>query len=185
VRIIGGQWRGRVLQFAGSDELRPTGDRMRETLFNWLQFELHGKRCLDLFAGSGALGFEAASRGAAELVLVEPQTQAVASLRENVALLGSEGVSVSATNAANYLRAADRPFDVVFLDPPFARELLAEAVDLLDSRALLSPSAWIYIEQPRDRLLPALPDSWLLHREKAQGQVVGRLYRHEKCCTAT
>lgn len=184
MRIIGGEWRGRWLEFSGSGELRPTGDRMRETLFNWLQFELHGKRCLDLFAGSGALGFEAASRGAAEVVLVEPHPAAAGALKGNIERLGAGKLQLIRQRAEDFLATTPAGFDVVFLDPPFSRDLLAEVFAALQA-GWLNPGAWIYVEQPRDTQLPETPAEWALHREKPQGQVSARLFRREICCTAT
>ena len=120
VRIIGGEWRSRILRFPAGASLRPTGDRIRETLFNWLGQDLSGRSALDLFAGSGALGFEAASRHAALAVLVERDAGVAQSLRDNVRLLDAERVEVNCADALHFLREDSRMFDVIFLDPPFA-----------------------------------------------------------------
>ncbi len=137
VRIIGGGWRGRRVHFPDSPGLRPTPDRVRETLFNWLQQSIAHTRCLDLFAGSGALGLEALSRGAREVVFVEHAAVAAASLRgELVRLGGGANAQVVQTAAARFLSAPGAPFDVVFLDPPFGQGTLAEYVTLLDERRM-------------------------------------------------
>src|SRR6202051_2311293 len=134
VRIIGGGWRGRRVSFPDIPGLRPTPDRVRETLLNWLQRDIAGARCLDLFAGSGALGLEALSRGAKEVVFVEQAVAASRALQEQLTRLGGAGKSqVVEMGAARYLRSPARPFDIVFLDPPFGRDALAEYVPMLDT----------------------------------------------------
>lgn len=176
LRIIGGRWRGRRLRFANVAGLRPTGDRNRETLFNWLQPVIRGSRCLDLFAGSDALGLEAASRGAAGVVLVEQAGAAVRCLREAVAMLQADDiVSVQAGDALRYLRGGpgeQAPFDVVFLDPPFADDLLEQACRLLVEQGWLAPGARLYLETDRTRGLPPLRPGWELLRERTAGQVL-------------
>lgn len=144
LRIIGGEWRRRVLRFPDVDGLRPTPDRVRETLFNWLGQRLTGLRCLDLFAGSGALGFEAASRGAHEVVLVERDGAALKALRANKDMLGADRVEVVAGDGLSYLAGACGLFDVIFMDPPFAVDLLPEA--LARAATHLAPEGKIYIE---------------------------------------
>lgn len=144
VRIIGGEWRRRLLRFPDVAGLRPTPDRVRETLFNWLGQRLTGQRCLDLFAGSGALGFEAASRGAREVVLVEQDSRALKSLRENKELLGAGGIEIVAADGLSYLAGECGRFDVIFLDPPFAEGLLPTA--LAGAATHLAPEGKIYIE---------------------------------------
>jgi 16S rRNA (guanine(966)-N(2))-methyltransferase RsmD len=154
VRIIGGHWRRRLISFPALDDLRPTPDRVRETLFNWLGQDLHGLACLDLFAGSGALGFEAASRGARRVVMVEQDLRAVRSLEASRDLLGSppEGVQIEVVRAdalAFLEREARRSrgaFDIVFLDPPFRLGLLPRLLPLVD--ACLAPGGWVYVESP-------------------------------------
>ena len=133
VRIIGGEWRGRRIRFPSAAELRPTPDRVRETLFNWLQGVIGAARCLDLFAGSGALGLEALSRGAAEVVFVEREPRVAAALKATLAALGSGRSAVVTGDAFRYLAGAPRPFDVVFLDPPFAQGRLPELCTLLEN----------------------------------------------------
>jgi len=179
VRIIAGRHRGRRLHFVPGHGLRPTPDRVRETLFNWLQGEIHGAHCLDLFAGSGALGLEALSRGASFLLAVEHNRAAVQRLRENIALLHEQSAArVLQADAIRLLGTPpDRRFDIVFLDPPFAAGLLPEACRLLEENAWLQPDALIYIEQDAKQDWPELPTSWSLHREGAAGQSAHRLLR--------
>lgn len=178
VRIVGGRHRGRRLQFLPGHGLRPTPDRVRETLFNWLQPDIAGAACLDLFAGSGVLGLEALSRGAAQLLAVERHRAAAQRLRENAALLGEAAVEVRQAEALRLLRGTPPcVFDIVFVDPPFAAGLLAEACALLESRHWLAPSAWIYLEQDAADEWPALPVNWALHREGRAGQSAQRVMR--------
>ena len=149
MRIIAGQWRGRKLAFPDAGGLRPTSDRMRETLFNWLQPVLPGASCLDLFAGSGALGFEAASRGAAKVVMLDSARDVVGALQENAKLLSASTVQVCQQDAASYLATGPRPFDVVFLDPPFdSPELMLHSLARLSAPGWLAPGAWVYVETP-------------------------------------
>jgi 16S rRNA (guanine966-N2)-methyltransferase len=175
VRIIAGALRGSKLDVAEVDGLRPTSDRVRETLFNWLMPVLPGARCLDLYAGTGALGIEAASRGARELVLVERDRRAAAALRGNLARLRVDGAAVVEDDALAFLAGAPRPFDLVFLDPPFAAGAWEDAAAALD-RGWLAPQAFVYVESPADRL-PAVPADWALHRELRAGAVRAALYR--------
>lgn len=181
VRIIAGQCRGRRISFPAVVGLRPTGDRLRETLFNWLTAELRGARCLDLFAGSGALGLEAASRGASEVILLELNPAAASSLSDNIDVLGLKSARVFNANALNWLQqnASDsKPFDIIFLDPPFDSTLLADAITALTQQsALLAEDAMIYIEAPARQTLDSMPDSWQLHRHKTAGDVTCYLYR--------
>ncbi len=172
VRIIGGQWRGRLIRFPDAQGLRPTSDRVRETLFNWLQFDLHGCRVLDLFAGSGALGFEAASRGAAEVVMIEQTSRVAAQLQQSVEELQAEQVRIVRGDGVGYLAdSQDKAFDVVFLDPPFNKDLLAPALSALHDGQLLNPGALIYIEMPVREPLPDLPEGWVMQRVKEAGDV--------------
>jgi 16S rRNA (guanine966-N2)-methyltransferase len=179
VRIIGGRHRGRRLHFAAVPGLRPTPDRVRETLFNWLQGEVHASRCLDLYAGSGALGLEALSRGAGELCAVEHNRTAAARLRENLVLLGDDArAEVVADEVMRYLdRAPAAPFDIVFADPPFADPVLADLCRRLEQGGWLADRAWIYLEQDARRAWAEPPDGWTLHREGVAGQSAYRLLR--------
>lgn len=171
LRIIGGQWRGRKLRFADGEGLRPTTDRVRETLFNWLQPLIHGARCLDLFAGSGALGLEALSRGASEVVFLDTNPRAIQGLKENLSLLQADNARVVADDALDYLRREPQPFDVVFVDPPFRRDLLQPALRLLAEGGWLTPGARVYLELEAEQGEPALPEGWELLRRKSAGQV--------------
>jgi 16S rRNA (guanine966-N2)-methyltransferase len=175
VRIIGGAWRGRRLRFVQVDGLRPTPDRVRETLFNWLQSIIPGARCLDLFAGSGALGFEALSRGAAQVVWIERHALAVGHLVENLSVLGATGGSVVRADVLAWLRGPARPFDVVFVDPPFDRKLLAPVCSALEKEGWLKPGAYVYLESEAGSCQLALPDNWEIVRHKRAGQVDYRL----------
>jgi 16S rRNA (guanine966-N2)-methyltransferase len=178
LRIIGGGWRGRRVHFPDSPGLRPTPDRVRETLFNWLQFSLAGARCLDLFAGSGALGFEALSRGAREVVFVDEATPVVQSLHEELERLdGAARARVLQTTAARYLGQPGEPFDVIFLDPPFAQNALAEPVALIEAGGWIKPGAWVYLESERQAGAPPLPTGWDLVKSKSAGEVGYHLAR--------
>ncbi len=131
VRIIGGRWRSRVIRFPPAAALRPTPDRVRETLFNWLGQRLDGLACLDLFAGSGAMGFEALSRGAARVVMVENDRAVAAALRESAKLLEATDAQIVLGEAMAYLRQSSELFDIVFLDPPYASDLALKALEIL------------------------------------------------------
>ena len=144
VRIIGGEWRSRILKFPDQEGLRPTPDRVRETLFNWLGQILIGKTCLDLFAGSGALGFEAASRGAQQVTLIEQSSKVFAALRDNAAKLGSERLRMLRADGLAWLRADQGVYDVIFLDPPFQSALLEQLLPLL--LAHLTPTGCACVE---------------------------------------
>ncbi|WP_426346697.1 16S rRNA (guanine(966)-N(2))-methyltransferase [Cronobacter universalis] len=179
IRIIGGQWRGRKLPVPDSPGLRPTTDRVRETLFNWLAPYLVGARCLDCFAGSGALGLEALSRYAADATLLEMERSVAQQLQKNLATLKSSAAKVVNTNTLNFLSQNGEPHDIVFVDPPFRKGLLEETLNLLETRGWLAPQALIYVESEVENGLPPVPASWQLHREKVAGQVAYRLYLRE------
>lgn len=177
VRIIGGRWRRRRLLFPDVADLRPTPDRVRETLFNWLRDDLDGARCLDLFAGSGALGFEAASRGAARVVLVESAPAAVTALRQSQAALGAVEAEVLAIDAESYLDGPAERFDLVFLDPPYRRGDLPALCARLQAGAWLAPRAKVYLETDRPGQLASLPASWQLLRGGDAGEVAYFVYQ--------
>ncbi|ART80573.1 16S rRNA (guanine(966)-N(2))-methyltransferase RsmD [Oceanisphaera avium] len=177
IRLIGGLWRGRKLPVLDSVGLRPTGDRIKETLFNWLMFDIRQAHCLDLFAGSGSLGFEALSRGAAQVVLVEKSPQVATQLRQNLASLPAAPATVHQQDALQFLQGIAQPFDVVFLDPPFHQQLLSDVCQLLEAGGWLAPNAKIYIE--REQLAPILPANWQLLKNKQAGQVSYQLYQRE------
>lgn len=178
LRIIGGRLRGRKLRFPDAPGLRPTPDRVRETLFNWLQARIPGSRCLDLFAGSGALGLEALSRGAAAVVFVESQRTAVQALRETIERFELQAATTLLPIAAErFLKdPPPAPFDVVFLDPPFSAGLLGACSRLLDAGGFLAPGAHIYLEHSAAEPLPALPAGWRAHRDGKAGEVGYHLY---------
>jgi 16S rRNA (guanine966-N2)-methyltransferase len=175
LRIIGGQWRSRLIEFPDVAGLRPTPDAVRETLFNWLAPMIAGARCLDLFAGSGALGFEAASRGAGDVTMVERDRQAVTKLRAGIELLQARRVSVLQSDALAYLAGTPTAFDIVFLDPPYDHPaLLARSVEAL-SPGWLAPRARIYMEHRAGTEAPALPPGWDILRSKRSGDVAYQL----------
>jgi len=172
LRIIAGSWRGRRISFVpNANNLRPTGDRVRETLFNWLGTRVSDARCLDLYAGTGALGFEALSRGAAEVVFVEQDSATVKQLKENIRLLGADRGKVRQGDAMRWLPAAERGWDIVFLDPPFEGTNYPNLCTLLERSDCLAPDALIYIEMPAKSDWPAIPANWEISREKCAGQV--------------
>src|ERR1700686_3641469 len=178
VRIIGGGWRGRRVSFPDIPGLRPTPDRVRETLFNWLQQAIAGARCLDLFAGSGALGLEALSRGAKELVFVEQAVAASRALQEQLIRLGAKAKGrVVEMGASRYLSSPPQAFDIVFLDPPFGRSALAEYVPMLDTGLWLKPGALVYLENEKTEGVPLLPPHWQLLKSKSAGEVGYHLAR--------
>ena len=178
LRIIGGTWRGRKLRFPASAAIRPTPDRVRETLFNWLSTAIHGARCLDLFAGSGALGLEALSRGAAHVTFVESDAAAAHALRERLAEWQAGDARVERTDALRYLAGEPRPFDIVFLDPPFASDLLGRSAALLEERHWLVAGARIYVEGAAREGLPLLPATWRPLKAKQAGEVGYHLLAH-------
>ena len=166
VRIIGGEWRRRLIHFPGAAELRPTPDRVRETLFNWLGQDLTGEICLDLFAGSGALGFEAASRGARQVVMVERDAQIFRALQATHAMLGAVQVELMRADALAFLRSDARRYGVVFLDPPYHLDLLPRLLPLLPRR--LNGGARVYLEADRP---PDLPKGYEVLRQSRAGRV--------------
>lgn len=176
VRIIGGVWRSRLLEFPETAPVRPTPDRVRETVFNWLAPYLPGAACLDLFAGSGAFGFEVLSRGAARAVLVEQDANAVAALRNNRDRLQAGGAEIVHADAVHFLSGPVQAFDVVFVDPPYASGLLEHCTRLLEERGWIRPGGFIYLEA-REGEIPPLPPDWQLLRSKSAGQVGYHLCR--------
>ena len=177
IRIIAGQWRGRKLPVAVIDGLRPTGDRIRETLFNWLDADIDGARCLDLFAGSGVLGLEALSRGARQVTALDSSRVAVNALVEATQLLNTSDLQVMQMDAIEWLKSNPAgPFDLVFIDPPFQAGLLDEALLLLAASNCLAAGALIYIERDRNDDPPQLPTGWQVHKDKVAGSVSYGLY---------
>lgn len=170
MRIIGGAWRSRRIRFAPGAEIRPTPDRVRETLFNWLGQDLSGLACLDLFAGSGALGFEAASRGAARVVMVERERAAYAALEKNRSALEARQVELVRADALEFLRRAKMEYDVVFLDPPYAADCWDQLASLVP--AALKKGARVYCESDAHVEWPA---GWPVLKQSRAGQVAYQL----------
>lgn len=169
LRIIGGDWRGRRLEFPRSPNLRPTGDRIRETLFNWLASEVGGSRCLDLFAGSGALGLEALSRGARHCTFLETSSAAIEGINAHLSLLNAvDRGRVINTNALSW---RDDPFDIVFVDPPFSENLAIDSLRHLIDNQLLTDSALVYLEVASTASLEDLPPALSIVRDKRSGAV--------------
>ncbi len=172
LRIVAGKWRSRLLQIIDEPELRPTPERIRETLFNWLSPATAGARCLDLFAGTGALGIEALSRGAAHVVFIEKSATLARAIRKNLTELKATNAEVYQKDALEYVSKAEpQPFDIVFLDPPFATDLLSDLCKVLCENGWLTGNAIVYLEQGKDQARPALPDGWAITHEKVAGKV--------------
>jgi 16S rRNA (guanine966-N2)-methyltransferase len=171
LRIIGGSWRGRKLRFPPAPEIRPTPDRVRETLFNWLGPRVSGARCLDLFAGSGALGLESLSRGAEHVTFVERDAAAARELRARLSEWGARDAQVEHGDALRFLGGAPRVFDIVFLDPPFDSEFLTVAAERLESGGWLAAGALIYVECAARNGLPPLSSAWTTLKSKQAGEV--------------
>jgi 16S rRNA (guanine966-N2)-methyltransferase len=177
LRIIGGRWRGIRIDFPPLPAVRPSPDRVRETLFNWLQVEIATARCLDLFAGSGALGIEALSRGASEVTFVDLEPQIGKHLQATLQRLGATNARVEVADALKFLGRAPQAFDIVFLDPPFASRVLPDVVKQLASRGWLAANAFVYVECSAMMALPSLPPGWAVYRSKRAGQVGYHLLR--------
>lgn len=176
IRIIGGQWRGRKLPVLDKEGLRPTTDRVKETLFNWLAPDIVNARCLDCFSGSGSLGFEALSRYAREAVLLERDRQVAQQLKTNATLLKATNANVVNEDTLVWLDRAGSAFDIVFVDPPFRQDILNKTIRLLEDRGWLAENAVIYIESEAEQQQLVIPKNWHLHREKMAGQVMYRMY---------
>ncbi len=177
LRIVAGELRGSRIEVVDAPGLRPTGDRVRETLFNWLAPVITGARCLDLYAGSGALGIEAISRGAAHCTFVERDRALAKRIEDTLSRLHvAERARVACADARGWLDREATPHDLVFLDPPFEAGLWEEAAARLEQGGWLAPSAWIYVETPLDAH-PLLPASWQEHRAGHAGQVRYTLHR--------
>ncbi len=178
LRIIGGDWRSRKLRFPDAGGVRPTPARTRETLFNWLSFHTAGNDCLDLFAGSGALGLEALSRGAGAVTLVDHTPSLARALRDNLRLLKSDRGTVECASVDSYLAHRTRdPFDIIFMDPPFRQGWLEAILPVLDDQGWVKPGGWVYLEYESERSSPTVPAHWHLHRQKTAGQVTYCLFR--------
>ncbi len=179
VRIIAGTWRGRRLKVPDVKDLRPTPDRVRETLFNWLMPIIAGARCLDLFAGSGVLGFEALSRGASSVVMVDESPAVLKLLEEQLAYFGAKNAVVYRAKIPAQLRAPIQPFDVVFLDPPYQSELLLPTCTYLEQNGFLAEGAYVYLEASEVIKDNDLPSGWRIIKSQRAGQVAYHLVKRE------
>lgn len=178
LRIIGGAWRSRQIKIIDAPGLRPTPARVRETLFNWLQYDIAGSRCLDCYAGSGALGFEAASRGARSVVQIDSNAAVCRVLHANAEALGATQIRLRHGDVFRYLADGEPElFDIVFIDPPFGLGLAAQTCGWLEDKGWLASHAAIYLETERGLPLSAMPDTWQLTNSKTAGEVAYRLYR--------
>jgi len=174
LRIIAGKWRSRKLSFPAADGLRPTPARIRETLFNWLTPDLPGSHCLDLFAGSGALGFEALSRGADSITMIEQNSQITRQLQNNKQLLDAQNLQILNQDAMN-LSTIKGAFDIIFCDPPFNKNFIQPLISAIHNSSLLRENAKLYIETEKNLASLELPESWTLLKEKTAGDVRYRL----------
>lgn len=179
VRIIAGEWRGRRLKVPDIKDLRPTPDRVRETLFNWLAPVIAGARCLDLFAGSGVLGFEALSRGATQVVFVDEAAQVVELIQEQLKTFGAENAEVYRARVPAQLKTTAQPFDVVFLDPPYQSDLLLPTCQHLEQHGFLAAGAYVYMEADHAIAENELPHGWQMLKSKQAGQVFYHLAKRE------
>lgn len=175
IRIIGGQWRGRKVKVPELTDLRPTPDRVRETLFNWLQPIIVGTHCLDLFAGSGALGFEALSRGASHVVMVDHEPKIIDLLRQQLKIFGATNAEVYQAEVPKQLRRPNKPFDLVFLDPPFKEDLLLPCCAFLEEMGFLADKAHLYLEAKEIICAEMLPPNWEILKSKKAGLVAYHL----------
>lgn len=180
LRIIGGEWRSRTLPIPEIEGLRPTPDRVRETLFNWISTWVPGAHCGDLFCGSGALGLEALSRGASSCLFVDNSRVVTQQMKTNLATLKTSAGHVIQQNAIDLLKTTpSKPLDIVFLDPPFRKGWLEAIIPALDSH-WLADRAWVYIEMEKESKLPETPLNWALRKEKSAGQLCYRLFEIDK-----
>ncbi len=178
VRIIGGQWRGRKIYFEDSTHIRPTPDRVRETLFNWLQWDIEGTHCLDLFAGTGVLGFEALSRGAAQLTLVEKNAKVVQTLKENLQRFQVSAANLVQADAIQWLiNNSAIPQDIIFCDPPFNQGLIEASTRAIEDKGWLKPGGLIYCEAEKDLKDWLTPSSWECLKHKKAGKVQYALFQ--------
>lgn len=171
LKIIAGEWRSRQLTFVDASGLRPTPARVRETLFNWLQHEIIASKCLDLYAGSGSLGFEAASRGAKSVVMVEKNPQTCRLIKENIVKLSADQITIKQTDVFKFLSEDSTQFNIIFLDPPFKKDLVHQSCHWLEDKNWLAPAAKIYVEVENRLLLNNMPSNWLCLKNKKAGEV--------------
>jgi 16S rRNA (guanine966-N2)-methyltransferase len=179
IRIIAGKWRGRKLPVHNIEGLRPTTDRIKETVFNWLMNDVVGSSCLDCFAGSGSLGLEALSRGAKSLTLIEKDSQAAKQINANLSLLNADNATVEKADSLAYLTTVQQQYDLVFIDPPFRKNLAEPICQLLETAELLTLNALIYVEIESELVDFSVPNNWSLIKEKSAGQVSFRLYQRD------
>ena len=179
VRIISGKYKSRKITFPSQSEVRPTGNRIRESLFNWIQLEITNSRCLDLFAGSGALGIEALSRGAAIATFIESNREAAFYIKKNLKNLGAINGDLIIAEATSWLKCSKDidPFDIVFLDPPFKANLMFDCFQLLESNNMIADNGSIYIETETEFKEEILPESWRLSHKNQAGKVFYYLYK--------
>lgn len=181
LRIIGGEWRGRKLRFPDAPNLRPTPDRVRETIFNWLSPMIHGARCLDLFAGSGALGLEALSRGAAFTSFVDSHRKVTEALQSHLTLLEANDIAeVRQMDGVTFLKEAATKYNLVFLDPPYHLDFMQKVVPLLEDNGWLGEKAMIYLEIEKRQALPELPANWEKLKDKTAGEVNYYLFQRSE-----
>lgn len=171
LRIIGGQWRGRKITCPDIPGLRPTPDRVRETLFNWLAPVIVGARCLDLFCGSGALGLEALSRGASHVVMVDESPKVIDQLRKQIQIFATDKATLLCAQVPEVNLTTMQPFDIIFLDPPFHKGLINKCSAWLENQDLLASNALIYIETEAELAPPPIPNNWQIIKSKSAGQV--------------
>ena len=176
IRIIAGEWRSRQLLFEDTPELRPTPARVRETLFNWLQQDVIGSRCLDLYAGSGALGFEAASRGAKFVSIVENNAKACRLIKENKVKLTANQIKINQSDVFRFLAGEASPFALVFLDPPFGKNMAQQTCQWLEDKGWLVSHAKVYVEVESKLVLEGMPPNWTLLKSKKAGDVAYYLF---------
>ena len=180
LRIIGGDWGGRKLRFPDAPNLRPTPDRVRETVFNWLAPMIHGAKCLDLFAGSGALGLEALSRGAAFTTFVDSHKKVTQALKSHLDLLNAnEKAKVFTMDGVKFLKGEAIKYDLVFLDPPYHLDFMQKVVPLLEDNDWLNDKAMLYLEIEKRQALPVLPENWIKLKEKTAGEVNYFLFQRD------
>lgn len=175
VRIIGGMYRGKKIHFPTSEDLRPTPDRVRETLFNWLMHDITQSRCLDAFAGSGALGFEAFSRGAREVTFIEQSRKVYEQLRANCQSFNAQGLRPVHANAHQFIKTTPAQFDIIFLDPPFKKQDVLPFIKAIEQSNVLAPNGLLYLESPVAFELNTA--HWSQEKSKHSGQVVYALYK--------
>lgn len=176
LKIIGGNWRSRCVSFVDAPGLRPTPARVRETVFNWLRDDIMGSRCLDLYAGSGALGFEAASRGAKSVIQVENNALACRTLKENATALAANQIKIVQSDVFRYLAGDTELFDLVFIDPPFAMAMAVQTCLWLEEKGWLSKHAKIYVEAESTLKLNGMPENWRQLKSKVAGEVGYHLF---------